>query len=511
MKWRELKRAAVLKQQEILNAAKTGKRELTTEEQAQLDGLQREIDVYQSHIDAGEDEENGGNGGERGNQTPTVPDATIAQRAMEMERQRTAEINSLCRDFGMDSTDYIKNGTSVEEVKSAIIEQQRQQGAPVSAQVMKDEKDKYRDAVSDGLMMRAGLSVEKPAAGAREFQNMSLRDIAIEALQRDGHTENLMRMSMDELYNVAVRDFFNPTASFPSILDAAINKSYVEGYNKVAVTFDKWTSKGTLKDFKLTRDNDYLAGTAGEFLEVPENGELKSDVPTDIKLPNRQLKTYGRQFKMTRQAFINDDIGYITTIPSRYAASAKKTINKQVYGILINNTAIHDGISLFHKDHKNLIATGTGITAQSIQKIIMAMQKQRDQFGEAIIIRPAYLLVPVGYGFTIKTILASPTINTEGNTQAVNPLYNYPIEVIEDPTINALVGEGKAMPWFLIADKNDAKSIQVDYLNGQEIPTIRRMEVAGQLGFVWDIFLDWGVTAVDFRGIAKNPGIVMED
>jgi hypothetical protein len=23
---------------------------------------------------------------------------------------------------------------------------------------------------------------------------------------------------------------------------------------------------------------------------------------------------------------------------------------------------------------------------------------------------------------------------------------------------------------------------------------------------VWDIWLDWGITAVDFRGIAKNPG-----
>ena len=51
----------------------------------------------------------------------------------------------------------------------------------------------------------------------------------------------------------------------------------------------------------------------------------------------------------------------------------------------------------------------------------------------------------------------------------------------------------------------------MDYLNGQETPTIRRSEVPGQLGYVWDIWLDWGITAVDFRGIAKNPGVAIEN
>ena len=44
------------------------------------------------------------------------------------------------------------------------------------------------------------------------------------------------------------------------------------------------------------------------------------------------------------------------------------------------------------------------------------------------------------------------------------------------------------------------------YLIVQETPTIRRMETPGQLGYVWDIWLDWGVTVVDYRGAVKNPG-----
>lgn len=60
----------------------------------------------------------------------------------------------------------------------------------------------------------------------------------------------------------------------------------------------------------------------------------------------------------------------------------------------------------------------------------------------------------------------------------------------------------------MVTDPATSKCIQVDYLNRQEKPTFRRSETAGKLGFVWDIWLDWGITAVDYRGIYKNPGVI---
>ena len=141
----------------------------------------------------------------------------------------------------------------------------------------------------------------------------------------------------------------------------------------------------------------------------------------DEKLPTRKLKTYGRQFTLTRQAFINDDIDLVTRIPAKYAASARKTINKQCYQILVSNPAIYDGTALFSSTHMNLLAKGTGITKEAVQGMILALQNQKDQFGEAIIIRPAIIIVPSGYMFDMYTLFFSPTINTEGNTQAVNP------------------------------------------------------------------------------------------
>lgn len=503
---RQLKLA---RQQALVNAAKAGNRDLTEAEQNEFDTLQREIEQLNLEIKAEE------GGSDPKPPSSGAPQTSESQRAIEEERQRTMEITSLCRNFGLDSDDYIKNGTSVEDVRKAIIEHMRNEEAPIQTRgisevnVMADEQDKFRAAASDALIMRGGIRLDKSAEGARDLMGMSLRDLAIECLQRE-NISGLNRKSSDELLTMLSRQFYNPTSAFPSIMDQAINKSYVEGHNKAPVTFDKWVTKGTLKDFK-TVENKYLAGPAGEFFEVPEGGELKHDLPTDEKLPTRKLRTYGKQFTMSRQAFINDDIDFLSKIPAKYAAAARKTQNKQVYQILVDNYVIYDGIKLFDSAHKNVLTTGTGVTAEAVQKMFLALQLQKDQFGEAIIINPGTIIVPVGYAFTMYTILNSQTINTTDNTQAINPLYAYKdrLQVVEDATLNVLCGSG-AMPWYVVGNSSDVNSIQVDYLNGQEVPTIRRAEVPGTLGFIWDIYLDWGVSVLDYRGIVKNPGKVLD-
>lgn len=508
--------AAIQRQQALVNTARTANRSLSDVEQAEFDALQREIDTLTAEIEAEP----------RQQQTAvpaasaTAPEATLtpgndeAQRAVEAERSRISEITALCRDFNINPQDYIANGTSLNEVRSQVLTQLRATHAPVATSVVQtgSGEDEFRQAAAEGLLLRGGVQLQNPTNDARQFAGMSLRDLAIECLERSGVT-GARRMNPDELFNqVCTRQFYNPTAAFPSILDQAINKAYVEGHRTAAVTFDKWTRKGSLQDFK-THDNNYLAGPVGDFLEVPEGGELKADKPSDAKLPTRSIKTYGKQFTLSRQAFINDDIDLVTRIPARYAATARRTINTQCYKILMNNPNIYDGTPLFSTKHGNLIKTGTGITQAALQGMIMALSTQKDQFGQPIIVRPEALIVPAGYAFEMYTLFNSPTINTDGNTQAVNPLYRYKdtIEIIEDPTINALAGGfGNVMPWWLTGNRADTDFIEVDYLNGQEIPTIRRMETPGQLGFVWDIYLDWGINVMDFRGAIKNPGVQID-
>ena len=499
-----IRAAKVLRQQEIHDTAKQEKRDLTAEEQAEFDSLQREIDDLTREIEVEEKEQ----GGE-----PVSPDNTrqLVDEALQAERKRSAEITTLCREFGMEPDSFITEGKTLDETRAAVLEHLKKNGAPLGGRITVGEsgEDEFRRDAADGLVMRGGLTPEGAGNGARQFSAMSFRDLAIECLERAGES-GARRMSSDELFSTVMqRQYLTPTAAFPAILDNAIEKAYVTGHKQVAVTFDQWTKKGTLSDFKV-HDNNYLAGPIGDFEEVPEGGELKNDRPTDAKLPTRKLKTYGKQFTLSRQTFINDDIGLVTSLPARYAAAARRTINRRCYEILMNNPKIYDGLDLFGKDHKNLLKTGTGITKEAVQAMIMAISTQKDQFEQAIAIRPAMLVLPVGMGFDLFTLFNSPTIQTTDNTQAVNPLYRYGLQQVEDPEINRLAGAGAA-PWFLLGNTEDTAFIEVDYLNGQEVPNIRRSETVGQLGFVWDIYLDWGIQVMDYRGAVKNPGVKIEN
>ena len=512
MNTRQLLAQQIQRQQTLLDTARNANRSLSDDEQTEFDNLQREIDRLNAVIAAEERQQNNpapaGNTGS-GNDEPDAND-NATQRAIEAERSRIAEITAMCRDFDINPDQYIANGASLDNVREAILTQLRSDHAPIATgvQVTGNGEDDFRRDAADALMVRSGIHVKNPAPGVRQFSNMSLRDLGIECLSREGRSTNeLLRMNPDDLYRELCRQFYNPTAAFPAIMDQTIRKSIVELYNAVPTTFQAITTKGSLKDFKTTADHEYVIGGVGDFLLVPENGELKPDMPRTEALPQRKLDTYGKQFSMTRQAFINDDIGFLTEVPGLYAAAAKKTIDKQVYKLLFDNKAIFDGTPLFDKKHNNLISTGSAPSQKSIQEIILKMQQQKDQFGDAIYMTPRTLVVPMSYEFDLAVIFHSAQVTGSSNND-INPLFNYPLQVVQSPVLNALAGDG-VCPWFLFADTTSARGIQVDYLNGQETPTVRRMETPGTLGFVWDIYLDWGISVRDFRGIAKNTGVAL--
>ena len=461
----------IASQQAIVSGARAAGRDLTAEERAEFDGLQRQIDAAGNNPAQGAEGQGGGEapangargmGNDNGQQGTDPTEA--ARQAVTAERQRVSDITALCRQAGMDPTEYISNGATMDTVRQAAVDYLLKHGAPVSSRMNGDEGDNFRQAAVDAMLLRAGVNVQNPANGAEEMRGYSLRDLAIECMARDGvgTTTSLLRMSKDDLWNEACRQFFNPTAAFPAILDNAIRKNIVQMYQEIPTTFQLWTTKGSVSDFKPTKDHSYLAGGAGEFLRVGENGELKADAPKTELLPQRQIDTFGRKFSMTSQAFIND-----------------------------------------------LIASGAAPSIDTLQAAMLKLLHQKDPFGDSIMVEPKYVIVPVGYGFKLSQILETAMIDVTGiGSHTANALYQYrnKLQVIEEGALNVLAGDGNAIPWFVAGDQRYAKSLQVDYLNGQETPTIRRSEVPGRLGFVWDIWLDWGITAVDFRGIAKNPG-----
>ncbi len=210
----------IKRQMELLAAAKAECRGLTAEEQAEFDECQRQIDAGAS--DGGSDGADGeGSRGAASNvsnldTSPAVtPDGTeAAQRAVAEERRRISDIMALCRQTGMEPEEYIKSGAALDSVRSAAVEHLIRHGAPVISGVRDPERDNFRDAARDALLMQAGLDVAEPAQGAEELRGMSLRDILIESMVRsgEGSASELLRRGRDDLWDTAVRQSLSPTA-----------------------------------------------------------------------------------------------------------------------------------------------------------------------------------------------------------------------------------------------------------------------------------------------------------
>lgn len=504
------------RQQEILAAAKTAGRPMTPEELTEFDSLQKALESMGAPQAPGEPESLNGVPGE----FKELPDADDepegdtrgADDPVVRERERVAEISDLCRAFGVDATGYIRNGATVENVRAAVLKELRGRSAPINSRIQFGEsgRERFLRAATDGMLIRGGMAPHEPAQGARDFAGYSLRDMAIQCVRMDGgNVAQLERMSSGDLFDAVTRQFFTPESSFPAMLDNVVGKAVVEAYTHTEVAFDKFTKKGSLPDFKKY-DNYYTTGPLSEYEEVSENGELKADTFEMKKRPQRQLKTYGKQFSLSRKAFIDDDIGVVTSMPAKYAAAAKRTINNRVFQYIVGTEAIYDGLPLFCAQHENLLKKGSGITFEAVQNMLLALSGQKDEFGQAIVVRPAVLLIPVGLEFDVYTLFQSDQYPTTDNDGARNPLKQYAnkLQIISDPTLNALAGTGAA-PWFLIGNSQDVSFIEVDYLNGQEVPSVRPGEVIGKLGIVWDSWIDVGVTVMDWRGAVKNPGIAL--
>lgn len=510
-----MKEYLIKKQESLVSAAKAENREMDEAEKREFDFAQELLE----RIAADEAKE-----AKRSVQNPVLPEtkpAVIPESSTNPDagNQNTTEARSgyssaeigsvidMCRSFSIEPDEYIKRGLTPDETRTEILEVLKKRNKPVTGfseiSVTEGDFDKRKHAVSDGLMMRSGIMPDNPAEGAGNYRNLTLRSLAEECIERESGT-SCRYLSDDDIFERAVRSFYNPESAFPAIVDEVVKKSYTEGLKKARASYNKWVKFGSVSNFKKTANHEYIMALVGELEKVPENGELKAYNPKDVIMPERKIETFGRQFTMTRQAFIDDDIGLLTTMPYRYAAISENTQNRYVYDYLLNNKVLErDNKPLFDASRKNTLKTGTKPTLDIIEKMIYMIGIQKDEAGNQLALIPDLFIVPFGMGVELKKILSTPTFYSAEGT-VTNPYYNAGFEVVEDVTLNGFVKEGEPIPWFM---GMKGEIIQVDYLNGQKSCSVRRMEKPGVLGFIWDVYIDFGVSVLHPQAVCRNPGV----
>lgn len=437
---------------------------------------------------------------QRQGETPSVTPAASAEvpqdnargaetvlRAIEEERARVSNISELCRHFGVNATDYINNGVSLAEAQRSVLAIVEERKVPkANFEMGQQEEDKYRDAMSDAILLRGGVQLENVAPGAQELRGMRVRSMFEEVLAREG-VANTHRMGEEELLRAALTG----TSSLPGILSAAANKSMAKGYQVAQTTFEQFTTVGSNTDFKeATR---YRLSEAGSLLEIKENGEFVQDELTEGSAKTKVL-TYGRGFSFTRQMIVNDDLSALTRIPSLYAAQAKRGINRLVYKALAE--------AKFTAKDGNLAATGAALSLATIDEARQAMRKQKNLRGEEFLnITPKYLIVPTKSEFLARQLLTSTSDPNATHYGVTNPLMGS-LQIITDAELDALDTDA----YYFLADQMLMDTIEVTYLNGNQRPVIESQVAFDTLGIRYRIYMDYGVTVVDTKGIYKNAG-----
>ena len=431
---------------------------------------------------------------------PVVGEKSATENLATTERSRCSEINSLCRGFEIDPTKFIESGDSVDSVRSAILTQlQSQRGAVTvnnlsSVAVTADEGDKFRCAAVDGLLMRGGIKVDTPALGATDFRGISLRDIAVDSLSRSG-ISNPHRMGNEELFKRSL----TPDSQFLAIANGVTQRAMATAYTAAPTTYQLWTGVGSSKDFKPTKIMQI--SEAGNLSEIKQNGEFTVDEMQDAQLATRQLLTFGKAFGFTRQAFINDDLEMLTKIPAAYARAAQRGINKAVYDLLKSNPTMLDGAQLFSANHKNLGVAGKPSTA-TYGEALRSMRKQTNLRGlERLNIAPKFVLSPAELEVENRRLLASVSDPSASNS-GVSNIFQNSMQLIVDAELDL---EGATQNNFFVSSPYDCDTIEVSFLNGINMPTLESKVSFDYLGIQHRIFIDYGITLVDYRGLFKSP------
>lgn len=350
----------------------------------------------------------------------------------------------------------------------------------------------FKNAATDALLAREGVTVANPHPGARDLSRMSVVSMAETLLKQRGFSTRGMSGSK------LVMKAMHSTSDFPSILSNVAGKSLMQGYDNEPRTHAIWTRSVDVPDFK-TQTRDQLS-EAPSLNEVKEGGEFTHGSFGENK-EEYNIVTYGRMFNITRQALINDDLSAFTRLPNSFGASASRREADVVYSILTANAAMNDGTVLFHADHSNL-ESATALSIASLGSARKAMRVQTGLNGLATLnIVPRYLIVPAALETSAEQLLASLVDPTKSN-DTPNLAFIRGLTLVVDARLDA----DSATAWYLAADWGQVDTIERAYLEGargvsyEERPgwEIDGLEVKARL--------DFGAQVIDHRGLLKNPG-----
>ena len=306
------------------------------------------------------------------------------------------------------------------------------------------------------------------------------------------------------------------TAHFADYFGDALSRSFYPDYKYDVGSWVNYTYPDTVPDFRNV--NRFRMSEPGTLYKRREKQQNAATYINETEI-NYGVEQFGRQFDVSWQTLMNDDLGKIAETPMRMANAARRWLNEFVSALYDNATTQAALIAL------GLLYGGTGrLTAANLAIGLNAMMQRTDVNGNQMNINRVHLVIPKVLQLQARTILGDAL--AYGGAGG-NVLMDFVAGVYVDPYIGFT---SPNIPWYLFADPMEVPTVTVARMQGWPGPVVTRklsdIEVmsgsapsqfrlgsfaTGDIEFgVDDIIGGWDnasyVGVTDFRGIYYSNG-----
>ncbi|MBQ0919066.1 peptidase, partial [Hydrogenophaga aromaticivorans] len=433
-----------------------------------------------------------------------------APAAPATDGNRAADILAMCQRHGATELAHglLSQNATIDQARAAILDrmdaqdQQRRGGSTVSVQTVRDEHDTRMRGMEEAIMSRMDPRAQLTDLG-RQYRGMSLVELAREALEGLGvSTRGLSRNEIASRAFAVRAGGYHTTGDFPSLLGGVGSRRLRAAYELAPSTFQLWARQASnLPDFRIA--NVLAVGGAPELKKLNEAGEYTYGTISEDATGYRAF-SYGRAIGLTRQMFVNDDLGSFDRLLSRFGESARRLENRLVYDQITGNPVMQDGTALFHGTHGNLLASASLFSLDNMKVLRKQMRKQKDLDGKtALNLAPAYLIVPSdleqdAYAFTSNNYVPAKVSDVNefrsGGRTAVEPI------------VEPLLDEVSTTAWYMAARNGQIDTVEYAYVDGSEGVRTETFASEDIDGVKVRATLDFAAKVIDWKGFQKANG-----
>jgi hypothetical protein len=300
------------------------------------------------------------------------------------------------------------------------------------------------------------------------------------------------------------------TGSFANLTLDAINKSMMIGYTEVPATWRGPMRQGeSVADFKTIH-------------RLRMGGIPNLPVWNDSADPDRASMADAREFyavecrslgvDFSYKLIVNDDMSALTRVPLALGDSAARTVNAVAWSQITSNAALSDGVALFSaasgaRKQKNLETGSVTNYTTAINQLTQNMMVMRgentpegNQGPDILALMPRYIAFPAALRGTLLQLLSSESDPSSTNSGVRN------INTGLVPIIEPLLDADSSTAFYLFAEPNRVDTVEVTFLQGQEVPQIRSVLSEEKLSMTWYLLQSVGAKALNHRGMQKHTG-----